>query len=219
MSIGWAMGCAAVWAAHPAGALPEVSEHLLAARKAQSSGWHRAADAHTSLYTFPEGLTLGLDLTATPAEGRTDARRVVLEASRWWETAAARPNLFRWIEGPARVSVRVVRHLDGAPSEAGGWTRWKRTVTTSADDVLRCTFEADVQIRWLPEAAMRHVAAHELGHLLGLADSPCVGDVMGPVDSRFPVRGLSDADRAALTALQAAARFLAARRQVPGPRV
>ena len=114
MSIGWAMGCVAAWVVHPAGALPDVSEHLLAARTAQSAGWQRAADAHASLYLFPEGLTLGLDVTAAPAKRRSVARRVVLEACQWWEVAAARPNLFRWIEGPTPVRVRVVQQPSSA---------------------------------------------------------------------------------------------------------
>ena len=197
-----AIGIAAACAAPPAGTLPDVFEHLFAARVAASSGWMHAAKAHTDLFLFPQGLTVRMDLDAVCPPRRERARRVLIEAAGWWEQALHRPGLFVWTDGDAPVCVRLVRRIPGASGDVGGWTRWLRTVTTSGDEVLERSFEADIQVRWLPEAAMRHVAAHELGHILGLADSVHVGDVMGPVDLRHPADRLSDADEAALAAVQ-----------------
>lgn len=219
MSSWMAIGLAAACAAPPVGVLPDVAEHLMAGRLAAASGWSHAAKAHTDLFLFPEGLSVSVDLSTGRPHRRAAAREMLVEAAGWWEDALGRPGLFRWTEGEAPVRVRFVSRILGTSGNVGGWTRWSRTVTTSEDDVLERAFEAEVQLRWLPEAAMRHVAAHELGHLLGLADSARVGDVMGPVDLRHPAQGLSLADLAALEAVQAPARAVEHPWLEPGPRV
>jgi hypothetical protein len=66
---------------------------------------------------------------------------------------------------------------------------------------------ADVRVRTIkPDGSpmllehMRHTSAHELGHVLGLDDSPFYGDIMGPLDLSHPV---SDFEAAELDNLRA----------------
>jgi Zn-dependent peptidase ImmA (M78 family) len=52
---------------------------------------------------------------------------------------------------------------------------------------------------------MRHTCAHELGHVLGLDDSPFYGDIMGPLDLKHPVTDFEATELESLRAVRAEA--------------
>ncbi|MEQ1933145.1 MAG: matrixin family metalloprotease, partial [Fimbriimonadaceae bacterium] len=76
----------------------------------------------------------------------------------------------------------------------GGFTSWQRQILRFENGSYQAKLAASVQLRTItPQgkpmslAQMRHAAMHELGHILGLDDSPDQGDVMGPLDLSRPV--------------------------------
>lgn len=154
------------------------------------------SEAYAHLALFPEGIRLAV---RDEARRGPEGVRAVRSAADWWEEALDVPGYFTLVApgGGALVEVSVVTSLPEGRNVAG-YTRWTRRVTRCGDTVVKQTFEADLRVRAMDPAAMRHAAAHELGHLLGLPDSPRLGDVMGPIDLRRPRFSLDPTDRAAL---------------------
>ena len=93
----------------------------------------------------------------------------------------------------------------------GGLVKWRRAITYVDGQPLDKT-SADVQVRvkmprggYMSFEHMRHEASHELGHVLGLDDSPRSGDIMSGLDLRHPVGKISDFELDALKRLRQAA--------------
>jgi hypothetical protein len=180
--------------------MPDLFTHLERSRSEFRLGNARAASAHAELIALPEGVRLVLD------EGSQRYDRLIHEAAALWEDALGRPDLFGSNDARApEVRVRIVPGLVANGRNVGGFARWKRRVTTCGDTVIEQSFRADIQIRKMSGDAMRHAIAHELGHVLGLNDSPVRGEVMGPVDVRRPATSLSEGDRDALQVIMSRA--------------
>ena len=83
--------------------------------------------------------------------------------------------------GGADVVFLFTERLTYAGQEIAGYTNWRRA---------KGRLSATIQVRTsmpgggkMNQAAIRHIAMHELGHVLGLADTSRVGDIMGPLDT------------------------------------
>jgi predicted Zn-dependent protease len=94
----------------------------------------------------------------------------------------------------ADVVVRFRPSVSMKGEPVAGYVNWKRALIDHSGGKVDARFSADLQIRVrnldgnpMPQNAMRHAAMHELGHVLGLDDSPREGDVMGPLDIDNPV--------------------------------
>lgn len=164
--------------------------------------------AHAHLALFPSGIRVAL---RDDARRGPEADRAVRAAAQWWEQRLQTPGLFHFVPGGAGAPVvlRIVPSLPEGPNVTG-YTKWTRRVTRCGDRVVNETFEARLRVRAMEPAAMRHAAAHELGHLLGLPDVARPGDVMGPIDPRHPQFGASSTD---LVTLRRA--LVAVRRRLP----
>lgn len=174
----------------PAAVLPEMARHLAFADRCLKAGDLEGVLASTDLILLPH-LHLCIDSTmATPS-----AVAGLNEALVLWRQATDEGIAFSVVEDPkhADVVVRFQSRLGTGDTDYGGFTTWKRSV---ARDGRKAAWSlcAQMELRTIQPsgepmsvAQVRHAALHELGHVLGLADSKRVGDVMGPLDLSRPV--------------------------------
>lgn len=113
---------------------------------------------------------------------------------------------------PAEINVTFQPDVKQSGSEIAGFVTWRRRVVTGDGSPAHMDFSADVEVRTvMPDGTpmmlehMRHTSAHELGHVLGLDDSPFFGDIMGPLDLQHPVTDFDAAELENLRAVRAEA--------------
>jgi hypothetical protein len=116
----------------------------------------------------------------------------VVEAFQAWDSVGLSGLSFDFTPDSTRADIRVT-WVDRFTDPISGRTRWARDASwwiTSAGITLAVHHSKG---ETLDMDALRAMAMHEVGHLIGLDHSTASGDIMAP---RVRVRELSDADRA-----------------------
>lgn len=175
----------------------------------------RLGESEASLEALGVGapVRVSIDLTGMPADQRAGAWVSYLSALRMWEDASH--GLVRWhLSTPENAQVRIA-FVPAARYEhrhVAGRATWSRAVHQLGDSYF-ATLRADIAIglqdpngQALSLPAIRHVMAHELGHVIGLDDSPMSGSIMGRLDPQAPAHALSADDEAELNNLHAVVR-------------
>jgi hypothetical protein len=122
----------------------------------------------------------------------------VRDAFREWD-ALHLPLTFAFVDDSADADVHV-SWIDRFNEPISGRTRWARDDDWSITDANIVLAVHHHQGEQLDDDAMRAMALHEVGHLLGLDHTTDSFSIMAP---RVQVRGLSDADRATVRLLYA----------------
>jgi hypothetical protein len=180
--------------------LPDMLQHLDCARSCARKGEFEAALAHTDIVL----LNHQVKVFVTPGTADRDMGSLCLQslagATTMWEEAIGGD--LRFIEAKTEREADIVVRFDGnvyssRGEEVGGTVNWTRTIITDSTGT-KGVVKAQIKVRTrvpgggnMSFEQMRHVACHELGHVLGLGDSPRIGDVMGPLDLRRPATVLS----------------------------
>jgi hypothetical protein len=187
--------------------LPEMSKHLDFGRRCAARGDHSGATACSQLILLERIRVYVDDKNATAA-----AKKGLASAVKTWTAAVGGEVQFAFVESriEAQVVVSFERTLGDAETAYGGFTRWKRKLSSTA-----WSLDAQMQLRThtptgVPMTAdqVHHAALHEFGHVLGLDDSSTQGDAMGPLDLRHPVSTPKSGELAKLNGLRDEARML-----------
>jgi predicted Zn-dependent protease len=173
--------------------LPDLADHLSYAERYIDEGkWQKAlVQADAVMLQTPIRLYLntdGIDLDGPNL-------KAVYEAIDLWESSIESERLFIIVDDPANadVSIRFVSQIGQEGRYCAGHIEWERTISYSAINGNSCVYKATIDLaisgsknRKLNLNQLRHAAAHELGHVLGLQDSRKRGDIMAPLDLRRP---------------------------------
>lgn len=194
--------------------LPDMPEHLEYAQKDMESGQVADALAHINLILLNHA-TYHINFDTVPPEKQAECIAAFRDATAMWGRALG--NGFQLdevpAEQPAEINVTFQPDVKQAGNEVAGYVTWRRRVIGGADGTpIRMDFTADVRVRTIQPGGepmmlehMRHTSAHELGHVLGLDDSPFYGDIMGPLDLQHPVSDFESAELENLRAVRAQA--------------
>ena len=175
--------------------LPDLPEHLEYAEKDLDQGQVTDALAHIDLILMSH-MHYHLNFNNVPAETQPECKAAFEDAVAMWERALGKDwDLSEATDGqPAEVQVTFQPDVQQSGAEVAGYVTWRRRVVNAADGSPHMDMSADVFVRTIrPDGSamllehMRHTSAHELGHVLGLDDSPFYGDIMGPLDLNHPV--------------------------------
>jgi hypothetical protein len=203
---------------HEAGAvrgrlLPDLPEHLEYAEKDLNRGQVGDALAHIDLILMNR-LSYRINFVNVPEEVQPECTAAFRDAVAMWERALGKDSVFEEAaEGQSAEIVVTFQHdVQQNGAEVAGYVTWRRRVVVSQDGSPKMDMSSDVRVRTVrPDGGamllehMRHTCAHELGHVLGLDDSPFYGDIMGPLDVSHPVSDFDAAELENLRAVRAAA--------------
>lgn len=194
--------------------LPDLPEHLEFAQKDMQTGQIQDALAHIDLILMDHA-TYHITFDNVPPEKQAECTAAFRDATAMWDRALG--NGFELDEvpatQPAEINVTFQPEVKQAGSEVAGYVTWSRKVVGGTDGTpIHMDFTADVRVRTIQPTGepmmlehMRHTSAHELGHVLGLDDSPFYGDIMGPLDLQHPVSDFESAELENLRAVRAQA--------------
>lgn len=191
---------------------PCVTTHLQHAERLLWEGRLAEARAHCEVVAYANPLTL------RPAGTRFDA--IVGQAGEVWNRALGFPVFRLGARGEtSAVRFEMVDHLVREGRPIAGLADWRRDVWYEPQ--CRSRIEGLIRLRTtqedgrpMPSEALLQTAVHELGHILGLADSR--QGVMAPLD---PDRGFfppTAAEIDAVRAIFADARRIRAIADLPG---
>lgn len=138
---------------------------------------------------------------------------VTREAIRIWGQALNGAVYFELVSPgeEADISVSSVERILKGNRNSIGFSHWRRALYRDGRYNLQA--EIDLATNYpsgspIDQRGQLHAALHELGHILGLDDSPRAGDVMGPIDPSRPICSPQPPEIAALRALRSIAEDL-----------
>ena len=173
---------------------PDMVKQVSYARTELQSGDWAMAMAHANLVDFDRPLKVSVSFENVRPDLQNTCRKSLTAGMKIWQDAlGGRPYEFTDQPGDADVEVTFKREVSEGKAPVGGLVRWRRSVEVVNDGPEQRT-DAEAFIRTenprgghMTFEQMRHECAHELGHVLGLEDSPRSGEIMSMLDLQHPV--------------------------------
>ncbi|MBX3118432.1 MAG: matrixin family metalloprotease [Fimbriimonadaceae bacterium] len=193
------------------GFLPDLQTHLNRANDNLKVNDFQGAMAQSDAILLNSDVKVYFDLATAPAYKQAQLREIFFDGADMW--APVIQNTVRFIETDRRSDADVVvgfrGNVQGYAAQVGGHATWRRIVRKLDDGSYDVEFKANISIRTVAPngqamnvAQMRHISAHEIGHILGLNDSDQIGDVMGPLVLNRPATKVSSRELDSLRKLR-----------------
>ncbi len=188
--------------------MPEMRRHVqLASNCFREQKWNESiAYANSVLLLGSTSFSVQFDSISMREEEK--CRNAVGQAVSLWETALDHQIHFTESLNP-NIKFRFEPQVKSANREVGGHVQWNRSVESNSAGEFAPKFSATVWVRTsqpngkpMNQEHLRHVIAHELGHILGLNDSKSIGEIMGPLDLRKPAKKLGVSEMQAISTLR-----------------
>ena len=191
-----------------------VYENLARAEFALNAGEFQTAEVYAGLVLMKDEIKVHLNLNRCSEERKQAAEGAFSEAAKMWEDALGGEVAFVLVpSGEADLKVGYRPHVKVYGEDVAGHATWSRDVQTVGSNAFGYKVRGEIILRTqdregndLPHAAMLHTAAHELGHILGLEDSPREGDIMSTLRVEQPVTRPSVDELGRLREVRASAR-------------
>lgn len=171
-----------------------VYRDLMRGEQALAEGnWAKGA-AYAELVLTPAPIRVHVDEAALSLFDRSSAYKILEDAAEVWTDASHGRVRFEFVNDEyAPVKLRFENTVLFNGLDAAGRAVWSRKVLDWGSGQYQSQISGTIQVRTfapngraMSPAAIRHTAAHELGHLIGLWDSPTPGHIMGPVNPDSP---------------------------------
>lgn len=196
----------------------KVYDFLDEAESSYAGGNPARAMAYSQAAAMQGPIKVSVDFAAVPDHLMPDATSSVTEAFELWEKSLDGQIKFELVapkEAVLRITFKDSVHLMGR--EVAGYAVWSRQVFDWGNGKYTSRTSGDISLRTshpshgdFSHGAMVHAAAHEIGHYLGLWDSPRVGDIMGPLLLDKPCDDLSTTELEAIKGARARADYVIA---------
>jgi hypothetical protein len=192
--------------------------HLDRAQACFESGNLDAALAYTDAVIMDRPERIFIDTSGTCKKQKSVAEQAWREAVQIWQDSLPCAINVVYVDSAEKADV-VINFNPDVVSEGmnvAGNIQWRRAVEADVKGQLQSTVTATIKVRTSDPSGrkamslelMRHTCAHEIGHLLGLADSYRSGGIMGPLDLQAPATKLSDDELTAMRNMRDEARKL-----------
>lgn len=176
--------------------MPVMIQHLDYAEANLQRGDVAQALAYSDSVMMDRTQRVFIDTTEAGIDQIANAEAAAREAIAMWQDAL--PASVNVVFVPTRDEANIVflyqRSVVVEGIGVAGNVKWWRTIEPYGSGFI-AKVRAEIRVRTVrPDGRpmsrdlMRHTSAHEFGHILGLADSDRVGDLMGPLDLEHPVK-------------------------------
>jgi hypothetical protein len=185
---------------------PKMREFIGIADQSLRQGNYNKAIAYTGLILIEGEIKYSIDLSLIPDGDRARATESTNRAIQIWEESLGNEIKFIPVDrSKAQLRIQFKEQVRTRGNEIAGYAVWQRNVHDWGNGIYRASLSGDIDLRTktptgrdMSTDAMTHAAAHEIGHLLGLWDSPTFGDIMGPLHLKQPITKLSSNELNAL---------------------
>lgn len=188
--------------------MPEMRRHVqLASNCFREQKWNESI-AYADSVLLLGSTNYSVQFDSSSKNDETKCRNAVGQAVSMWESALDHQVQFTESSQP-NIQFRFEKEVKSANREIGGHVQWSRSVAANSAGEFVPKLTATIWVRTsqpdgkpMKPEHLRHVIAHELGHILGLNDSKVVGEVMGPLDLRRPAKKLAINETQAITTIR-----------------
>lgn len=180
---------------------PDMLRQVEYARQELKDGEWAFAMARANLVSFDRPLYVSVSYKGVDDSLKPTCEMALQAAFKVWADALGETQ-FRLTtrDSVADIKVCFEPEVKDGRYPVGGLVKWKRSIVMESYQPVQKT-EASAQIRVNnPQGGnmsfehLRHECAHEMGHVLGLEDSPRTGEIMSMLDLRRPVSRASSGE-------------------------
>lgn len=184
---------------------PDIYRHLREANRYAKMGKWELSLAHSEAVLCLDKIGYTIEFDGLPEKEQARCRAALLEACRIWEKSLSGQTLFVESDDAPIVKVHFQDSVNSNGRDVGGHVKWLRKIEKLPDGQYKMKLAAEIWIRTrqpnnkpMSHDQLLHVAAHEVGHVLGLKDSCVLGELMGALILEEPVARPSAAELASI---------------------